>query len=391
MKTFKYQIALLGRPWFDEDVLTAEIARQFEAIGISNSEYVILSEADIASRNRGGPFVAAFLGYQGAASADHPALAELIDDSMPIIPCVSDLDGYRAQVPLELAAINGLAIGDVTHLEISRLVSCIFENLSLLRTERRVFISYRRADTREIALQLYDALQGRSFDTFLDTHSIQPAVDMQDHLWHRLADSDVVILLDSPDFRSSRWTLEEQARANSTSVQILHLLWPNVDEDPYSAFSEFHKLKSADFHALGEVGPTARLKDQTIADICVRVESVRAHALALRYAYLVDQFCDLCRDTGIPVTVHPERYVSTDKNGVIEIFVPAVGVPNAYRIHQIENAIQNNQPSSRRVSVVFDNRGLLKGWVSHIDWLNSHLKVRSLAATGLQSYVESLA
>jgi hypothetical protein len=381
----------MGHHWFDNALLVSEVGRQFEEIGISTSEYVMLTEAEVATRDRRAPFAAVFLGYEGAASVDHPELAKVIEDSLPIIPCVANLDGYSGKVPFELAAVNGLAIGQDALLDVARLVTCIFENMCLLRAERRVFISYRRTDTREIALQLYDALQQRCFDTFLDTHSIQPAVDMQEHLWHRLADSDVVILLDSPDFRSSRWTLEEQARANSTSVQILHLLWPTVDEDPYSALSEFHKLNSSDFYAAGEVGPTARLLDQTVADICVKVESVRASALALRYAYLVDQFCDLCRDTGIPVTVHPERYVSTEKDGAVEIFVPAVGVPNAYRIHQIEKAVQRNQPSSYKLSVVFDNRGLLKGWVGHLEWLNSHLKVRSLAATDLKTYVEGLA
>jgi hypothetical protein len=383
----RYQIAILGRAWFEEQILTAEIHKQFMDLGISTDEYVIIPEVDTEKRNGRAPFVAAFFGYLGAKSSDHPELESIIEDSLPVIPCLIDLDNYKDKVPSELEATNGLAIGEGQRFQVTRLVACIMENLSLLRTDRRVFISYRRSDTREIALQLYDALQSRNFDTYLDTHSMRAGIDMQDHLWHRLADSDIVILLDSPAFRSSKWTMMEHARANSTSVQMLHLLWPEVEEDPYSSLSEFHRLASADFDSTSEVGVTARLSEPAIADICFTVESLRARALALRHAYLVDQFCDLCREAGVPVTLHPERYISIERSGGMEIFVPAVGVPNAYRINQIEQAVHANHSASRQVSVIFDNRGLLKSWISHIEWLNSHLKIRSLPATEIKAYV----
>jgi hypothetical protein len=106
------------------------------------------------------------------------------------------------------------------------MVSVAFENFRLLRSERRLFISYRRVESQGIAIQLYEALDALGFDVFLDTHGVPPATDFQSVLWHRLADSDVVVLLDTPDFRTSRWTVQELARANATSLQILHLLWP---------------------------------------------------------------------------------------------------------------------------------------------------------------------
>lgn len=391
VKQHKYQIGVMGKLWFDRALFDDELERQFGDLGISKDEYLVLEEVELDRRDNRAPFVAVFFGYDAASSANHSGITEIIEDSLPIIPCVVTLDGYRGQVPNQLSNFNGLALNKGALIEIHRLISCIFENLALLRTDRRIFISYRRADSREIALQLYDAFQARGFDTFLDTHSIQPAVDMQDHLWHRLADSDVVVLLDSPDFSTSEWTLMEKARANATSVQILHLLWPEVEEDPYSALSEFFKLRGSDFRAAGMVGPDARFQDNTLHTICLRVESLRAHALALRHAYLVDQFCDFCRDRSLVPILHPQRFITIENDGEAMFFVPAIGVPNAFRINQIEQAISRSHSSNACVTVLYDNRGLLNNWVSHMAWLNSHLKVKTLAASDFRNHFGEVA
>lgn len=43
----------------------------------------------------------------------------------------------------------------------------------------------------------HDVLSGRGFDVFLDTHDIRPGNPFQEMLFQRLADSDVVIMLDT--------------------------------------------------------------------------------------------------------------------------------------------------------------------------------------------------
>ena len=104
-----------------------------------------------------------------------------------------------------------------------RVASVLLEGLGLLRKSRRLFISYRRVETQGVAIQLYEQLDASGFDVFLDTHSLRPGEPFQEVVWHRLADTDVVVLLDSPGFLASRWTEEELARANSTNLQILQL------------------------------------------------------------------------------------------------------------------------------------------------------------------------
>lgn len=377
MSDFKYQVGILGKPWFELDGFKADVTKCLIDIGVTSDEFVFLNENELHLRQKKSPFVGVFFGYNDPISSNHPEISKILEDSLTIIPCVSDLKQYSINVTKELNEVNGLQLEDTKLPDFSRLSNCILENLSLLREDRRIFISYKRKDSRSIALQLYDELQARNFNTFIDTHVIPPAKKMQDSIWHNLADSDVVILLDSPKFKESEWTMLERAQANATSIQILHVLWPTIVEDAGSGLSEFYPLHAEQFCAGSLTGSKARLRSATIKDICSKAEAIRARALALRHAYIVDQFCDLCRDNGMPVNLHPQRYISSSKGGKNRVFVPAIGVPNAYRIYQIENAVKDYH-SGATVNVIYDNRGLLDDWSIHLGWLNSHLNVKAL-------------
>jgi hypothetical protein len=99
----------------------------------------------------------------------------------------------------ELRGINGMELkADDPQLE--RLAGVLLEGLGLVRKSRRLFISYKRSETQGVAIQLYEALDHGGFGVFLDTLSIRPGEPFQEVLWHRLADTDVIVLLDSPGF-----------------------------------------------------------------------------------------------------------------------------------------------------------------------------------------------
>jgi TIR domain len=334
-----YQIGLLGHPNGHDKTLIASLDKRLADLGIDVAALSMMAESDIARRDRKKPFIGVFFGYRHAKDADHPILRDLIEDSVVIVPLVPSLASASAYVPKSIGHINCLQLSGADA-ELERLVTVLFENFQLLRAERRLFVSYRRIEAQGIAIQLYEKLDAAGFDVFLDTRGVPPAVDFQSVLWHRLADSDVIVLLDTPRFRESRWTREELARANATSIQILHMLWPGGSPDATSAFSEFYPLDAAHFVGADHTGEQARLREATLSDVCVRVESLRARALASRHRYLVDNFCDQARALGRAALVQSSRFVSLEFNGSKKIaVVPAVGVPNAARHQQIETAI----------------------------------------------------
>jgi hypothetical protein len=377
---FQYQIALLGRVPTVATGIRRRIEQTADDLGLPASSLRILEEHEAGTRNRKSPLVAVFFGYAGATDSGHPIVQEIHADSLPIIPAVETLDGFQRQVPNTIAGVNGLRIQ--TEADVARLVSTIFENLHLLRSERRLFISYRRAESTGVAIQLFEALDERGFDVFLDTRSVSPGVDFQAELWHRLADSDVVVLLDTPQFRISHWTVQELAQANATSIQLLHLLWPGVPADPTSAFSEFRQMDVGDFRSGSAPDADSKLSDNSLLRVCEAVESLRARALAARHAYLVDYFCDLANANGLTPNVHPQRYVSVQIGGKEHAIFPAVGVPTAPRLETFEQAVKDLDPTPI-VRVIYDERGILDRWKVHLGWLSAHLPVKAVQVSRL--------
>ncbi len=324
------------------------------------------------------PTIGIFLGYAGARDDDHPIAKLLIEQSSMIVTAVSSVAAVGREIPQSLRHINAIEMNG-TGGNLDRVVSLILEGFRLLRRERRLFISYKRADSRVAANQLYDALDAKGFDVFIDTRTVPPAVDFQAELWHRLSDSDVVILIDTEGFRSSRWTTEELARANATNIQILHLLWPGQAEDPESALSYFHVLAAGDFSHLSE-GDSSALTDQAVEEISAHAERLRARAIAARYRYLVDGFCDAARDRGLTADVQPERWISVGlPDGTELAAVPTIGVPTSDRIHAVFDAIAAAKSGSGGTWIVYDGRGMLGTWMTHLGWLDQYLPVKSVS------------
>lgn len=377
--TFQYQLALLGDYRAQQAILTIRLLQQLDQLGIDRSQFRLVTERELDLVNPKAPLVATFFGYDGASAHTHAGLAKLIRDSTTIIPCVDDLEDASTKLPVAISHINAFKIdgGDES---IGRLATLILENFRLLRSDRRIFISYKRNESQAIAVQLYEALDIAGFDAFLDTRSVPLAADFQSVLWHRMADSDIVILLDTPRFRQSHWTQLELSQANATNIQILHLLWPSVKADPASAFSEFDKLQSSDFKSRARTGEQARFSAGAIHRIIGKAESLRARALAARHRSLIDNFCDQAREQKAKaIAVQPERYIALElAHGEHVAVVPTIGIPRADRYQEMDTALQEKGNAAKKIWLLYDERGILQDWLAHLDWLNSHLPVVSV-------------
>jgi len=385
-----YQVGIIGRPGGRDITLAASLRKRITDLGIDGTALSLLAEGDLAGRDRKKPFIGVFFGYDHVTDIDHPILRDLIGDSVVIVPLVPDLTSASAYVPKIIGHINCLQLSAADS-DLERVVTVLFENFQLLRPERRLFISYRRVEAQSVAIQLYERLDASSFDVFLDTRGVSPAVDFQHVLWHRLADSDVVVLLDTPRFRESVWTVKELARANTTNIQILHLLWPGTVPDAASAFSEFYPLDASHFATAEQTGEHARLQEKTLSDIGVRVESLRARALAARHRYLVDNFCDQARlSGGVLARVQSSRFVSLEFSGSKKIaVVPTVGIPNAARYQQTETAILDSGTPYEKIWLLYDERGILESWIGHVSWLNKHLPVTAVPVSEGIVYIKA--
>lgn len=99
-------------------------------------------------------------------------------------------------------------------------------------------------------------------------------VNFQKSLRHRLADSFVLILLNSEHFfdKESKWTLEEYHVAQSLQIGICSIMMPSVKVKRDLNFSDFLRLEPFDF-----TGKKIKiLKEQKINEIVLHVKSIYA-------------------------------------------------------------------------------------------------------------------
>ena len=186
------------------------------------------AEADDMLGN--APRVTVYFGGLGYDSEFDTVVARQRAAGNIVIPVVPSLDDFQSQVPEALRPINGMEIPKGAPL--AALTSLVLESLRLLRSRRRIFLSYKRTEAAGAATQLYHKLDASSFDPFLDTYSIRQGDVFQERLWHRMADCDLVVLFYTQEVLKSGWVLHELDRANAMGITVLQLIWPGVKRDP---------------------------------------------------------------------------------------------------------------------------------------------------------------
>ena len=328
--------------------------------GLLSGEHYSITEGYGVGFNEIVPTVAVFFGGPGASLPEHSNLVRL---NIPIVPLVSDVTNVSKELPECLRPLNAMALVR----EDTKLVkpaSVALQCLGLLPPQRRVFVSYRRTESRDVAVQLFEALSARQFDVFLDTHSVGAATDFQSVLWHRLCDCDVVVMLDTPGFFDSRWARLEWGRATDKHISILQVLWPGHTPSRYSALATPRFLTEADFSS-------GKLIEVVIDEIALQVEGLRSRSVALRHANIAGHLRSSIERMGGSIEGIGARRSLVMKlpSGSPLVAHPSVGVPTAVTLHE---AVRDGD--TRRTIVVYDHVGLSDEWMTHLDWLGANFK-----------------
>ncbi len=369
-----YQIAVLG---FGEikhgAALRSKIMERVTDIGKGVASSVkFFNSQELPSCRATAPLVAVYLG--GDSHTDEEVVARLLEQAVPILPVVADLAAYCTLVPRSLSTING-ALLDWETPDFNSIVNVVLENLSLLRRTRRLFLSYLRKESTAVAHQLRVAFDDAGYDAFLDTSSVAKGDEFQSVLWHRLLDSDVAVVLDTPNFLSSYWTQQEIAQALAMSVGIVRVVWPGSGREKKAELALHVYLDEHDFHG-------KKLKVAAIRRITRETEALRARCIAARHSNLVVEFCEEADRIGALTVVQPSRYVLARlQNGRRIAAVPAVGVPDANRYHEANSRFPVAGEQADEVVLIYDHRGMLPAWSGFLNWLDEYLPVRGLRVT----------
>ncbi len=360
---YLYELAVLGDPTNQQlSELEELISEAVQRFGL-RLHHEVAWEVRPAEFNPSQQRVAAavFFGGQNAHQANLPIL---LQNNIPVLPVVSNPSAVSLEIPLELRDMNCL---DYKAGGIQRVATALLECAGLLPRQRRVFVSYRREEARQAALQLFDRFSSRHFDVFLDTHGIAPAQDFQAMLWHRLCDSDVLVMLDTPSYFMSRWTSAEFGRAMAKGISILRIGWPGTTQSSLTTTATSYQLQFSDFINLN----TFELTDSALDSICLKLEAVRSQSHAVRILNLVSNLRNAVEKIGgkvVGVGINKAVYIQLP-NGHDVVVYPTVGVPTSITLHDAAT----NAPNSS-VAIIYDSVGLDLSWLGHLDWLGKYIK-----------------
>src|SRR5215471_13927968 len=333
-----YQIGILGSPQAaHQAALRQSIQEMIHPFGLSIGDGLdVLDPAACLTREPKAAFSAVFFGGPPFDQDSLQALTTLVHGNHPVIPLVEDLRTFSSNVPSILRSANGMALATAgTNLE--ALAAALLECVGLLRRQRRVFISYRRIESANAALQLHDALGSRGFDVFLDTYDVRPADDFQAIVWHRLCDSDVMVMLDTPGYFGSRWTAAEIGRALAKKIAVLGVVWPDHQPERVSQLREPIFLQNADLQ--GRDGP---LTAPVVERILSTVERLRSRSLAIRHAAIAGALRSATEEIGgsvVAIGAHRGMKIVLADGRTLCAF-PAVGVPTAEHFHDAAENIK---------------------------------------------------
>lgn len=390
----KYQILFLGQINGFRKQIEQLFLKRLTELGLRKSNISIFDAAGFSKYKSNAPSVCIYFG-DTSKSKDLHSITTLLNDACLIIPVVQDIKGFSSQVPDAIRPINGFELNnDNAPAKIPALVSRMLEGLSLLRKTRKLFISYRRKESRGIALQLYSFLDERGFNVFLDTHVIGPGSKFQDELWHNLADTDVLLLLNTQNFVGNKWTDAELAQASAMSIGISQLVWPNCHNRALidkTAFATPVYLKDTDFINKHYHDDTAKLEDDFLKTIEKDIESLRARSLAARQDNLIKEFFKSAKKHLINATLQSEKVIiiPTKTKGKVAI-IPTVGVPDIYSSYQRENIIKEVYKNDvTEAWILYDHRNVLQEYLVFVTWLNP-LSVKFLKITELDEWLKKI-
>ena len=312
--------------------------------------------------------VVLYLGSKAGSASQmvNSILHTALENSISVLPVVrkSDPGSVTEKLPKSVEFLNAVD-WEEDHVQT---LATLRQMLGLDEKERKVFISYCRAETREVADQLYDALSRRNFEVFVDRFSLLPGADFPKKLDQELADKAFVILLESPGVRKSRRIEHEISYALSHHISILPVAMPGVDSESFPYVAEAFRLPLCSTDLAGD-----KLTDESLERILGEVELRHARALRRRREQLLGSLrAKLVKDGGCCRPVEDWAVVASVPRGGHSVFSLTPRRPSPgdlYHLHQIHSKASRDAGGNLKAALVHASEDIDVAQESLLDWI----------------------
>lgn len=381
---YKYQLIFLGDNQELFNKIKIELMNKFDELKLIRDILKIITIENISEYKGAEP---AYVIYSGNKDNLDERTKEVLKHQKLygniILPIF--IKSFSSEIPDLLSNQNGLKYDN----SILKICNLILEGFELLRKNRKIFISYKRSESSNIAIQLYELLERNNFDVFLDTHSVDKGVEFQEELWHRMTDCDVILMLNTKGFLKSEWCNKELEKAHIKRIGIVHLIWPDCDFEDFAYLAHSMKLNNNDFDKpIFSDLTKGRLKQSVVTDIINLVEGVRARNLASRQDALITEFSQAAHNNNVEVNLQYSRYMTHElNNGKKIVYIPTVGIPQSINCHNSKKLISKMERDEiDSIHLIYDDMSIRDYWLEHLDWLNEYLDVQTIKKQNFNSY-----
>ncbi len=299
---------------------------------------------------------AVFFGGEKARLYD---VSTLLAKNIPVVTVTSTLKRVSEEMPPRLARNNCLSLATHSYDEI---VHALFECAGLLPRQRKVFISYAREDSRDVALQLYEALLERQYMPFLDSHSIRHSTIFQEELRHEIIDSALFIMLHTENYEARKWAVKEYNIACGKQIPIFRVLWPGSG-DVMDLACNF-KLRDDDLL------PTKKLTDKKLKQLLADIETARStgyfkrmQSMLSNIRYQMKTVNAVMDGLGPGHTFYIKAY---DERRLF--FYPILTMPTAEDFYRTHTLSETAAPA-----LVVDSIGAKKEWLDQLAWIKKNI------------------
>lgn len=347
------------------------LANRTEGLDAAGERFEILSQDQLVSLGDSTKAAAVVLCRADMNEAELEAIDTCRKREIPIFPVVSDITKFSDEAPSSVGSVNGY---ELRHAEdIGELAGLALEALGLQRGKRKVFISYARVDSSAIAQQLRTAFMARWYSVFLDTVSIRPGAEFQDELMQELADSDVVVLLNSPSIKNRPYVQKEIAFADQAGVGGVQVTWPDVEPLREGAF--FMPVTLDERLAKKQDGAVRELAPEGVTHLLRVVADLRSALQDQREAQLVRPVEVYAQTRGWRAVRYPGRHVELRKGSERIRLDLALGVPTS---RDLERAFRHAETNKATGRVIRDPLGMTNGQASHLHFLGERMGLQFL-------------
>ena len=256
--------------------------------------------------------------------------------------------------------------------------------------DRRVFISYRRVDTKPMADQLFDALSRLNYSVYLDTVSTHPGLDFQNQLFEHLADKSMVVVLQSASFQESQWTMAEVEFALRHNLSLLILRFPDAKDSLAGCRAGDQLLLERDDLNPNQ-GPPFALTSGALDRVVNRINRVHDLELVARRVDMHKRTLAALQRQGViplPHTGDVCLHIADALGQARFSLVPAERPPGFYELHEASTRTTDRHGDQR---VVVGNTGSLPaGRRRQMDWAIQGRNVRYCDVTMLDGLCQSI-